>query len=71
MGSVLHYIIGTVEIGFPAGEEIACMKCPLLGMEAALHRFYCRKSGEYIYHPEHQIGFMCPLNFNTEELPNV
>lgn len=63
---VSYYTIATVDIGFPE-DDIACVWCPLLGVELKSDRHYCRKTGEYLVAPKADIGYNCPLKFNKEE----
>ena len=63
---VSYYTVSTVEITFPE-DDVCCYRCPLMGIEMASSREYCRKTGEYLPSPKHIIGFNCPLNFNKEE----
>jgi hypothetical protein len=63
---VRYYTKSTVEISFPE-DDICCQRCPLMGIEMASSREYCRKTGEYLPAPRDIIGFNCPLRFETEE----
>ncbi len=63
---VSYYTKSTVEISFPE-DDVCCMRCPLMGIEMASSREYCRKTGEYLPSPRHIIGFNCPLRFIKEE----
>lgn len=60
------YTRATVEITFPE-DDICCARCPLLGIEMASSRKYCRRTGEYLPAAEHFVGVNCPLQFNEEE----
>lgn len=66
MPSCTKYIKATAEIFFPATEELSCSLCPLLGAEVLTARKYCRRSGEFLTHTDHQIGYDCPLKFEKE-----
>ena len=56
----------TVTITFPE-DDICCARCPLMGIEMASSREYCRKTGDYLPAPRDIIGFNCPLRFENEE----
>ena len=62
---VRYYTKSTVEISFPE-DDVCCSRCPLMGIEMASSREYCRKTGEYLPAPRDIIGFNCPLNFTKE-----
>lgn len=62
---VSYYTRGTVDISFPE-DDVCCQHCPLLGVEMASSRTYCRRTGEYIPVPKGMIGYNCPLNFEDE-----
>ena len=61
------YTKSTVEISFPE-DDVCCCRCPLMGIEMASSREYCRRTGEYLPAPRDIIGFNCPLKF--EEVNN-
>ena len=63
---VSYYTKATVEIFFPE-DDLCCTRCPLMGIEMASSREYCRKTGEYLPAPRHIVGFQCPLVFYTQE----
>jgi hypothetical protein len=63
---VSYYTKATVEIGFPE-DDVCCHWCPMLAPDYRLEREYCKRTGEILLAPKHQIGFYCPLKFNTEE----
>ena len=60
------YTKSTVNISFPE-DDICCYRCPLMGIEMASSREYCRRTGEYLAAPKAVIGFNCPLEFEKEE----
>lgn len=62
---VSYYTKATVEIGFPE-DDVCCHWCPMLAPDYRLDREYCKRTGELLLAPKHQIGFYCPLKFNTE-----
>lgn len=62
---VSYYTKATVEIGFPE-DDICCHWCPMLAPDYRLDREYCKRTGEFILAPKHQIGFNCPLSFEKE-----
>lgn len=64
---VSYYTKATVEIGFPE-DDVCCHWCPMLAPDYRLEREYCKRTGELLLAPKHQIGFYCPLIFenNTE-----
>ena len=62
---VSYYTRGTVEISFPE-DDVCCCRCPLMGIEMASSREYCRRTGEYLPSPRHLIGFDCPIKFKEE-----
>jgi hypothetical protein len=62
---VSYYTKATVEIGFPE-DDCVCHWCPMLAPDYRLEREYCKRTGEILLAPKHQIGFYCPLKFNTE-----
>lgn len=64
---VSYYTHSTVVISFPE-DDVCCMRCPLMGIEMASSREYCRRTGEYLPAPRDIIGFNCPLNFDNEEI---
>lgn len=59
---VAYYTYSTVEITFPE-DDICCQRCPLMGIEMASSREYCRKTGEYLPAPRDIVGLSCPLKF--------
>lgn len=63
---VRYYTKANVEIAFPE-DDVCCLRCPLMGIEMASSREYCRRTGEYLPAPRDIIGFNCPLVFNKEE----
>lgn len=63
---VRYYTKSTVEISFPE-DDVCCYRCPLMGIEMASSREYCRRTGEYLPAPRDIIGFNCPLVFYKEE----
>ena len=62
---VSYYTRGTVSICFPE-DDICCSRCPLLGVEMASSRKYCRRTGEYLPSPDYVIGTDCPISFEKE-----
>lgn len=62
---VSYYTHGTVEISFPE-DDVCCYRCPLMGIEMASSREYCRRTGEFLPSPRHLIGFNCPIKFKEE-----
>ena len=63
---VSYYTFSTVEITFPE-DDICCQRCPLMGIEMASSREYCRKTGELLPAPRDIVGFNCPLKFEEKE----
>ena len=63
---VSYYTKSTVDICFPE-DDICCSLCPLMGIEMASSREYCRKTGEHLPAPRDIIGFNCPLKFENKE----
>lgn len=63
---VKWYTRAAVEITFPE-DDICCVRCPLMGIEMASSREYCRKTGEYLPSPKYVIGYNCPLRFDVKE----
>lgn len=63
---VSYYTRSTVEISFPE-DDVCCMRCPLMGIEMASSREYCRRTGELLPAPRDIIGFNCPLRFESKE----
>lgn len=61
---VSYYTHSTVEISFPE-DDVCCSRCPLMGIEMASSREYCRRTGEYLPAPRDIIGFHCPLKFEN------
>lgn len=59
---VRYYTKSTVEISFPE-DDVCCARCPLMGIEMASSREYCRRTGEYLPAPRDIVGFECPLKF--------
>lgn len=62
---VSYYTKATVEIGFPE-DDVCCHWCPMLAPDYRLDREYCKRTGELLLAPKHQIGFYCPLKFKEE-----
>jgi hypothetical protein len=62
---VSYYTKATVEVSFPE-DDVCCMRCPLMGIEMASSREYCRRTGEYLPAPRDIVGFNCPLIFEKE-----
>ena len=60
------YTKAMVEISFPE-DDVCCSRCPLMGIEMASSREYCRRTGEYLPAPRHIVGFNCPLIFENKE----
>ena len=63
---VRYYTRSTVDVCFPE-DDICCHHCPMMGIEMASSREYCRRTGEYLIAPKHMIGDICPLRFEKEE----
>ena len=59
------YTRATVEISFPE-DDVCCARCPLMGVEMASSREYCRRTGEYLPAPRDIVGLDCPLEFDEE-----
>lgn len=62
---VAYYTHSTVDISFPE-DDVCCYRCPLMGIEMASSREYCRRTGEYLPAPRDIIGFNCPLKFEIK-----
>lgn len=62
---VRYYTQSTVNISFPE-DDVCCCRCPLMGIEMASSREYCRRTGEYLPAPRDIIGFDCPLKFENK-----
>lgn len=65
LSGVSYYTKATVEIGFPE-DDVCCHWCPFLTHDYKLDREMCKKTGEILVAPKHDIGFYCPLNFKKE-----
>lgn len=63
---VSYYTKAIAEIGFPE-SDIVCHWCPFLGSDYKLDRERCNKTGEILTAPKHQIGYYCPLVFQSAE----
>ena len=63
---VSYYTQATVDISFPE-DDVCCLRCPLMGIEMASSREYCRRTGEYLPAPRDIVGFHCPLIFEKKE----
>ena len=63
---VSYYTHSKVDISFPE-DDVCCARCPLMGIEMASSREYCRRTGEYLPAPRDIIGFNCPLVFESKE----
>ena len=63
---VSYYTHSKVDIYFPE-DDVCCYRCPMMGIEMASSREYCRRTGEYLPAPRDTIGFNCPLQFDKEE----
>lgn len=64
--SVTRYIRATASVYFPA-DSVNCESCHFMRAEVLTARKYCSRSGELLHHTAHQIGYDCPLDFETEE----
>ena len=64
--SVGYYTKATAEIFFPE-DDVCCMRCPLMGIEMASSREYCRRTGEYLPAPKSVVGMNCPLIFEVKD----
>ena len=62
---VSYYTRASVEIGFPE-DDVCCHWCPFLAADYKLDQEFCKKTGEILLAPKHQIGFYCPLKFEKE-----
>ena len=67
---VSYYTRYTVDIPFPE-DDVCCSRCPLMGIEMASSREYCRKTGEYLPAPRDTVGFYCPLRLDDKEDEHV
>jgi hypothetical protein len=65
LSGVSFYTKATVEIGFPE-DDVCCHWCPFLAHDYKLDREMCKKTGEILVAPKHDIGFYCPLEFKKE-----
>lgn len=65
LSGVSYYTKATVEIGFPE-DDVCCHWCPFLAHDYKLDREMCKKTGEILVAPKHDIGFYCPLVFEKE-----
>ena len=63
---VSYYTQGTVAVAFPE-DDICCRWCPFMGMELKIDRAYCKKTGEYLVNPNFDIGWDCPIRFESKE----
>ena len=63
---VSFYTKATVEIGFPE-NDVVCHWCPFLTSDYKLNRERCNKTGEVLIAPKDQIGYYCPLMFESKE----
>ncbi len=63
---VSYYTKFTVDISFPE-DDVCCHWCAFLMRDYGLDRTRCGKTGEILLAPKHQIGFNCPLKFETKE----
>ena len=69
MDKVDYYLMGetTVQVWFPNGEA-ACKWCwDFLEYDSSLRRCRCKRTGEPIPDPQHDIGLQCPLIFKEGE----
>lgn len=66
LSGVSYYTKATVEIGFPE-DDVCCHWCPFLAHDYKLDREMCKKTGEILIAPKHDIGFYCPLKFENKE----
>ena len=62
---VSYYTRSTVDISFPE-DDVCCYRCPLMGIEMASSREYCRRTGEYLPAPRDIVGLNCPLRFENQ-----
>lgn len=67
---VSYYTKATVEVSFPE-DDVCCARCPLMGIEMASSREYCRRTGEYLPAPRDIVGINCPLIFEAKEKEEV
>lgn len=66
---VFYYEIGetTVQVNFPNGD-MACKWCwPFLQCDNDLKRYRCKRTGEPLPDPQHEIGQQCPLIFKEDK----
>lgn len=63
---VSYYTKASVEIGFPE-DDVCCHWCPFLASDYKLDREFCKKTGEILVAPMHDIGYYCPLKFKQED----
>lgn len=69
MDKVLFYTTGetTVQVHFPGGDTVCKWCWPFLQCDNDLKRYRCKRTGESIPDPQHNIGRQCPLIFKEGE----
>lgn len=60
-----YYTKAVLEICFPE-DDVCCYRCPLLGKSLGVDQEICRRTGEILPAPRHDIGYYCPLRFNVD-----
>lgn len=63
---VSYYTKATAEISFPE-DDICCYRCPLMTVDYGSKRERCSRTGELLVNPRYDIGYDCPLKFESEE----
>ena len=63
---VRYYTSASYTVHFPE-DDCCCKWCPMMGVEMASGRHYCRVSGEILLASDTMIGHDCPLKFEEVE----
>ena len=63
---VSYYTKSTVDISFPE-DDVCCYRCPLMGTDYGSKRERCGRTGEILVNPKYEIGYDCPLKFESKE----
>lgn len=64
VNGVSYYTKATAQVAFPE-DDICCHWCPFLQSDYKLDRERCGKTGEVLIAPKFEIGYMCPLKFES------
>ena len=66
---VSYYTKAVAEISFPE-DDCCCYRCPLMSVDYGSKRERCGRTGEILVNPRYDIGYDCPLKFESKENDN-